>query len=136
MKTAVNDSLRYCLILPHYNHVREFSVFLPQLLSLDIPCIVADDGSDTEEFEKLEALLAEHDDIQLISHQHNRGKGAAVMTAASYARTLGMTHVFQVDADGQHNPQDIARFIEASRKAPESIICGQPVFDSSAPRYW
>ncbi len=128
------ESNRYCLVLPHFNHVYELKVFLPQILSLKLPCIVVDDGSNEEEVAELTALVSEHSDITLIKHVHNRGKGAAVMTAAVYARTLGMTHIIQIDADGQHNSEDVLGFIDASRLAPNTIICGRPVFDSSAPK--
>jgi len=120
--------------LPHFNHVHELTVFLPQLLSLRLPCIVVDDGSNEEEVARLTELVSQHSEINLIKHVRNRGKGAAVITAAAYARTLGMTHIIQIDADGQHNSEDVLGFIDASRKAPDTIICGRPVFDSSAPK--
>ncbi len=130
----MTDSDQYCLILPHYNHVREFEEFLPHLLSLGWPCIVVDDGSDSDQCKKLEALLAGQPHCYLVKHETNRGKGAAVITAVYDARTLGMTHVFQIDADGQHNHQDINRFIDISRAEPDTIICGKPVFDETAPK--
>jgi polyprenyl-phospho-N-acetylgalactosaminyl synthase len=40
----------------------------------------------------------------------------------------------QIDADGQHDADDIPRFIEASRAAPEALVLGQPLFDGSAPK--
>ena len=97
------QAFRYCLVLPHFNHVHELAVFLPQLLSLRLPCIVVDDGSNEEEVARLTELVSQHSEINLIKHVRNRGKGAAVITAAAYARTLGMTHIIQIDADGQHN---------------------------------
>ncbi|MBX2867270.1 MAG: glycosyltransferase family 2 protein [Acidiferrobacterales bacterium] len=123
-----------CLILPHYNHVRELTQFLPKLLSLDLLCIIIDDGSDDEEKSRLIRLLEDHPKIELIFHHHNRGKGAAVMTAAVHARSRGMTHIFQVDADGQHNLEDVSGFIAASKAAPLTIVCGKPVFDETAPK--
>ena len=99
-----------------------------------MPSIIVDDGSSEGERNKLGKLLENHPNIELIIHHHNRGKGAAVMTAAVHARNRGMTHVFQVDADGQHNLEDVADFIAASKAAPLSIICGKPVFDQTAPK--
>ena len=34
-------------------------------------------------------------------------------------------------ADGQHDVEDIPRFIETGRASPNSLVCGQPVFDDS-----
>jgi len=128
------ESFRYCLVLPHFNHVHELAAFLPQLLSLHLPCIVVDDGSNEEELVRLTELVSGYSEITLIEHSRNRGKGAAVMTAAMYARTLGMTHIIQIDADGQHNSDDVFGFIDASRELPDTIVCGRPVFDSNAPK--
>ena len=50
------------------------------------------------------------------------------------AIALGFTHAIQIDADGQHDIQDIPRFIEASRLQPNALILGQPIFDDSAPK--
>jgi len=114
--------------------VHELAAFLPQLLSLHLPCIVVDDGSNEEELVRLTELVSGYSEITLIEHSRNRGKGAAVMTAAMYARTLGMTHIIQIDADGQHNSDDVFGFIDASRELPDTIVCGRPVFDSNAPK--
>jgi len=50
------------------------------------------------------------------------------------ARTLGFTHVLQIDADGQHDISDIKQFIELSEQNPESLISGHPQFDETAPK--
>ena len=49
------------------------------------------------------------------------------------ARELGLTHVFQIDSDGQHDASRAAFFIEAAEKNPSCLICGTPVFDESVP---
>ncbi|MCL4112497.1 UNVERIFIED_CONTAM: hypothetical protein GTU68_039407 [Idotea baltica] len=133
-KTLSKDDCSYCLTVPHYNHFDSFVNFLPQLLSLGIPCIVIDDGSDAEQFRKLKELLNHHSEITLLTHNINRGKGAAILTAASYARQLGHTHIIQIDADGQHNVDDVARLIELSKNHPHCIVSGMPKFADDAPK--
>jgi hypothetical protein len=39
----------------------------------------------------------------------------------------------QLDADGQHDANDIPRFLEAARRSPQSLVLGTPVFDETAP---
>ncbi|HVH84268.1 MAG TPA: hypothetical protein VM713_08135, partial [Steroidobacteraceae bacterium] len=46
----------------------------------------------------------------------------------------GYTHVLTMDSDGQHPAECIGSFMSASAAAPEAMILGVPVFDSSAPR--
>ena len=56
-----------------------------------------------------------------------------MMSGVLKARELGLTHIFQIDSDGQHDASRAAFFIEAAEKNPSCIICGTPVFDESVP---
>ena len=125
--------MSYCLVVPHYNHVAELETFLPRLAALDHPIILVDDGSREPDRTNLRALAAQYPQVTLAEHPRNRGKGAAVLTGFTLAMTRGFSHALQIDADGQHNLEDIAAFIAASRARPDSIVCGKPVFDSDAP---
>lgn len=126
--------MSYCLAVPHYNHYQSFEVFLPKLKSLGLPCIVVDDGSDNEQYKKLEKLLSKYPEITLLEHGYNRGKGAAILTAANYARQAGHTHIIQIDADGQHNIEDVQKLISHSEHNPHKIVSGAPYFDETAPK--
>jgi glycosyltransferase involved in cell wall biosynthesis len=126
--------MTYCLVVPHYNHTQAFEEFLPKLNALNLLCIVVDDGSDASNKARLINLLSRYPGINLVEHMRNRGKGAAMWTGAHVARTHGCTHMIQIDADGQHNVDDVMKFIEASESQPEAIISGAPVFDDSAPK--
>lgn len=126
--------LTYCLIVPHFNHVSALAEFLPTLTSLGLPCVVVDDGSDAENYAQLQDLLQAHPAIHLFAHQQNRGKGAAVTTACTHARSLGFTHGIQIDADGQHDVADVKQFIAVSQAHPEALVSGHPQFDDSAPK--
>ena len=126
--------MSYCLAIPHFNHFQSFAAFLPKLKTLDIDCIVVDDGSDDEQFQKIKALLANQPDITLLKHGYNRGKGAAILTAANFARQAGHTHIIQIDADGQHNTDDVQKLIEHSESNPNKIVSGAPYFEASAPK--
>jgi glycosyltransferase involved in cell wall biosynthesis len=128
-----------CLIVPHYDHVKQFKILLPGLAAHGLPLIVVDDASPGGSFDALQHLLEGHSgDVTLIRHDLNLGKGAAVITALRAAQAAGHTHALQVDADGQHDVSSIGRFCEASEQYPERIICGEPVFarDVSKLRYY
>ena len=58
----------------------------------------------------------------------------AVSQGLEKAAELGLTHVLQIDADGQHDIGRAAFFLEESAKNPEKIICAYPEFDETAPR--
>jgi glycosyltransferase involved in cell wall biosynthesis len=127
--------MKICIIVPHYDHVEQFRDFLPSLESLGLPLLLVDDASPepaSDELADLLQLSSPH--TQLIRHTRNRGKGAAVMTGISAALESGFTHALQIDADGQHDVSDVADFLAAAAAQPNSIVCGQPVFDESVSR--
>ncbi len=121
------------MIVPIYMHGSAFARMLPGLLLFGLPVIVVDDGSDSDNAEVLEALDAKHDQLHLMRHQRNRGKGAAVATALKKAQAMGFTHALQIDGDGQHDVDDIPAFLSAARDDPNALILGVPEFDSSMP---
>ena len=125
--------MKYCIIIPHYNHEVLFEKFLPGLINLGLPCIVVDDGSAQTSVETVKNLLSPLPDFHLVQHQTNRGKGASVVSGCYYANALGFTHVLQLDADGQHNIDDVGALLDYSKANPDVIISGQPYFDETVP---
>lgn len=128
-----------CLVVPHYDHAEQFATMLPELAEHALPLIVVDDASPAASFDALQRLLDGYPNtMQLIRHEVNSGKGAAVVTGFRAAQSAGYTHALQLDADGQHDVSSIRRFCEASDQYPEHIICGEPVFagDVSKFRYY
>lgn len=132
--------MNYCFVVPHFNHHDAFARFLPSLVRLGFACIIVDDGSDKSSIDKVDQLVADiksandTPDLYLLKHATNRGKGAAFFTGAYYAHTLGYTHVIQIDADGQHDLNDVAGFVEYSRNRPDAIVSGKPYFEDDAPK--
>lgn len=124
----------YCFVIPHYNHMSLFSGLINKLKQQTIPCVIIDDGSSPEALAELIALTEGEHLFHLFKHAQNRGKGAAVITGCYHARALGFTHIIQIDADGQHNLDDVAKFIEHSQQFPTQIISGKPFFEESAPK--
>ena len=50
---------------------------------------------------------------QVVSHAINLGQGAALQTGITYALRLGASHIVTFDADGQHDPRQIATLIQS-----------------------
>ena len=126
---------RPCIIIPIYNHGRGLSDMVKALRSFQTPCLLIDDGSDQETKKILKELATESETFTLIEHPCNRGKGAAVMTGISAALERGFTHGLQIDADGQHDLQDIPRFLGMAKTSPDAVIVGAPIYDESVPRH-
>lgn len=125
---------RICIIIPVYNHHNFIQNTVNALLSLDHDIFLIDDGSTEECHAILEQLSAQYPTVILITLPQNQGKGGAVMTGFQSAFEKGFTHVLQIDADGQHDINDIPKFIEYSKKNPKTLISGRPLYDESVPK--
>ena len=128
------SSSNYCLIVPCYNHESFVEKTLSRLEPYQLHCIVVDDGSEKEAQEIIEEACSERSWVTLVKRPENGGKGAAVKDGFLKAQVKGFTHALQIDADCQHNVEDIPKFIELSKESPEAIIMGQAVYDESVPK--
>ena len=123
-----------CLLIPHYNHHQLVGQVIEKLKGLRLPLILVDDGSSRESFYSVQRMVVDQSWIKLLHHASNRGKGAAILTGLRYARRFSYTHAVQIDADGQHNCDDVPRLLALARQSPESIISGFPIFGKDMPR--
>lgn len=122
------------LVIPNYNHRVAIEQTLEALAHLNLPCYLVNDGSDDKTCHLLLELDAKYPWVTLIHHPFNRGKGAAVTTGLRAAYQDGFTHALQVDADGQHNLDDIPAMITKSELHPQALISGLPQYDESVPK--
>jgi len=82
--------------------------------------LVVDDGSTDAD---IAGMFAETD-ISVIRHEKNRGKGEAIMTAAKYIAEKGGLFMITIDADGQHYPKDINKFMPFLSVDDSAIVIG------------
>jgi len=122
-----------CLAIPIYDHGGTIAEVVESLAYLELPCIIVDDGSHEATQRELTDLEARFDWVEVVHHETNRGRGAALRTAYRTAGAAGMTHVVQLDADGQHDSRDVPRLLDAARGNPDALVLGAPIFDDSAP---
>ena len=120
-------------VIPVYNHERAVPDVAARLRAHGLPVLLVDDGSSDACRAALETLVASTGD-RLVRLPVNGGKGAAVIAGLRAARDAGFSHALQVDADGQHDLDDVPEFLEASAREPTAVICGRPVFDESIPK--
>jgi glycosyltransferase involved in cell wall biosynthesis len=118
----VNEAPRYLAVVPAYNEaatvtgvVRSIHEHAPQF---DVAVI--DDGSTDGTAELAEAAGA-----RVIRLPFNLGIGGAVQAGFVFAAERGYDYLVQVDADGQHDPREIAKLISAMDEDPTlDMVCG------------
>ncbi len=127
--------MKTCIIIPVYNHEEALPRVVAAIKPFGLPVFVIDDGSSPACRRVLDACVREEADwLTLIVRPENGGKGAALLDGFRAANAQGFTHALQIDADGQHQSEDIPRFLAASRQHPEALIAGQPVFGPDVPK--
>lgn len=114
------------IIMPVYNEARTIAVIIErvQKTPLDLPreLIVVDDGSTDGTRQVLEKLVAEGAEaLRMVSHETNRGKGAAIRTGVAHAR--GEVILTQ-DADLEYDPRDYPLLLEAILEDQADVVFG------------
>jgi predicted LPLAT superfamily acyltransferase len=127
-------SFNPCILIPIYNHQRTIRHMVEKLDAFQFNIIIVDDGSDVPTQAVLAQIAADYASVMLLRLAHNSGKGAAVMHGMRVAFANGFSHALQIDADNQHDTNDVKQFIECGRSNPEALICGRPVYDDSVPK--
>jgi glycosyltransferase involved in cell wall biosynthesis len=131
----LTEKINLCAIIPVYNHNDKLDYLISILSNLNLAIIMIDDGSNEDCHQTMERLSKENSNVRVHTHSTNIGKGAAIKTGIILAQKTGFTHALQIDADAQHDLNDIPVFIESMKKNPNALIAGYPIYDKTIPRY-
>ena len=127
--------LKPCVIIPVFNHPEQLRRVVESILAYGLPAILIDDGSDVACARLIDELSRTQSGVFAVRHSSNQGKGAAVISGLKAAVGQKFSHALQVDADGQHNLEDIPRFLARMQQHPDELINGIPVYDASVPKH-
>src|SRR3546814_6890517 len=109
---------RVLVIVPAWNEEQNVGLTVREILSADAAydVVVVDDGSVDGT-----AAVARDAGARVLALPFNLGVGGAMRTGFTYALRHGYGRAIQVDADGQHNPADMARVLAGLEHADISI---------------
>jgi glycosyltransferase involved in cell wall biosynthesis len=124
---------RTCVLIPTFDNEGTLEAVVRRAREHVPDVIVIDDGSH-EKARQVARGISEQGLADVRFHEMNRGKGGAMLTGLQAARERGFSHAIQIDADGQHDTDDIPRFLAASREHPRALVMGDPIFDGTAPK--
>src|SRR3989344_9620007 len=100
--------MKVVVIIPAHNEASRIKPVIRGVKKYFKEVIVVDDGS-----QDTTTSVAEETGAVVLRHITNLGKGAALKTGCDYALQKGAEKFVVMDADGQHNPKDILRFLKA-----------------------
>ncbi len=126
--------MKYGFVIPVYRHGATLESVIKSLLSFNFPIIVVDDGNDEENRAYIAAVEKKYPLVSVVTRKKNGGKGRAMIDGICRAHELELTHILQLDSDGQHDSGKAEHFFEVSKAHPEAIICGYPEYDANAPK--
>ena len=128
--------MKLSILMPVYNEEERVADAVKQALDVTYPCeielVVVDDGSRDRTAEVLAGLSNER--LNVVLHERNKGKGAAIQTAVQHASG---DYMVILDADLEYDPQDIPRLLEPVLDGRATIVYGNRTFGShSAFSFW
>lgn len=115
---------------PAYNEEKYIGTVILQARQHADKVIVVDDGSTDRTYK-----VAELAGATVIRHESNRGYGNAVRTILAEAKTLDADVLIILDADSQHNPDEIPSLVEAVAEGYDVVIGSREKQKHMIPRY-
>lgn len=109
--------MKVVALVPAYNEEKTIGNVIDRVRPFVEKILVVNDGS-TDETER---TAFAHGAV-VLSHSINRGLGAAIGTGCSAARKLNADIVVTLDADGQHDPEEISKFLAAIEQGADVVI--------------
>ena len=97
--------MKISVIIPVYNEKSTISEIISRVRAVDLEkeIIVVDDGSTDGTSQQLTEIGSQFEDLKILSHQKNSGKGSALRTG--FAEASGEIFIVQ-DADLEYDPRD------------------------------
>lgn len=114
------------ILIPCYNEEKTLARCVEHVLriadqDLQLELIIVDDCSQDGSVAVARQIAAEHPEVQLVRHERNQGKGAALRSA--FARATGDVVAIQ-DADLEYDPQDLKKMLGPINDGRADVVFG------------
>ncbi len=123
-------TMKICVIIPAYKEEKHIGDVVKEVKSLPFidEVVVIDDGSPDSTY-----IVAQNSGAHVIRYEENRGKGFALKTGIDWAINNNYDLIITMDADGQHLPSEIERFIDKIKRDNVDIVVGRRKLGDSMP---
>ena len=131
-----NKMVKLSVIVPCYNEERTLARCIEKVLnikddSLSLEIIIVDDGSTDNSLDIARDLEVQHNELIVLEHQKNQGKGAALRTG--FRRATG-DFVCVQDADLEYNPMELRSLLIPLINDDADVVLGSRFLTSGAHR--
>jgi len=124
---STENRKRVIACIPAYNEEKTIAKIILLAQKFVDRVVVVDDGS-----EDLTGEIARRLGAFVVRHDVRKGYGAAIQTCFKTARELGADIMVTLDADGQHDPEEIPKLIKPILNNDADIVIGSRFLDSKS----
>jgi glycosyltransferase involved in cell wall biosynthesis len=124
--TSMRGPLRVVVCIPAFNEETSIAIVILRAQEFADEILVCDDGS-VDNTKKIAQKLG----AEVIVHDRNLGKGAALNALFRRAKLLDSDVIVTIDADGQHDARQISRLIEPILNNEADVVIGSRYVDGS-----
>jgi dolichol-phosphate mannosyltransferase len=110
---------RALVVIPTFNEAENIPQLVPAVLATDpsLDVLVVDDSSPDGTANLVRRMQSDSGRVHLLVRSGKQGLGTAYVAGFRFALQNGYAHVFEMDADFSHDPQELPNFLRAVEEA-------------------
>ena len=140
--------LKVCIVMPTYNESGNIVNILDRIYTnekkikeargnISINVLVVDDNSPDGTSQLVKEYSKKNSHVYLLKRKNKEGLGKAYIAGMKYAmKKVQPDIVFEMDADGQHNPDYIPKMIEEVENGSDFVIGSRYIGGGATPKEW
>lgn len=116
--------MKVCVLIPALNEARTIGKIVQAVRGQNLDVVVIDDGSSDRTGE-----IAKENGAKVIRHEMKKGKGASLRDGFNDVLQNDYGGVIILDGDGQHDVDEIKKFLQEAKLYPKTVVVGNRMQD-------
>lgn len=128
------NSKSHLIIVPTYNEIENISVFINELIKLDISLLIVDDSSPDGTGASVENIMKSTPNVYLIKRKSKLGLGSAYREGFHWGLLNGYNYFIEMDADFSHSFDDLKKLLNCSKNS--DVVIGSRYISGGGSTGW